>query len=303
MSRAQTAARAEVCESIADAVEGTPMVRLTGVTDGLRCAPLAKCAFLDPWRTHDATAALRLLRCAEADGRLRPGDTVIEASSGELGVGLAAVAVSSGYRVIVTMPHGAGADVQGVLAQLGVRVVRTPPHAAPESIEGYVGAARWLARTLPRAHLLSDWTDLAGPRVYALHMAQEILDQCGGNLHTIVIANGSAVFGAIVGTLREMVAALETVVVDFCQRGQGERRLVGVGAPRYRHESQHGRVHRWLECSRDDADAMAQRLAREERMLAGPLSGAVVHAALRVAGELGAGDNVVAVLPDSISAD
>src|SRR5262245_23575340 len=133
--------RDHVLESIADQVARTPMVRLTRIGQGLASPPLALCSFLHRWGSVDLHAAIGLLRRAEASGWIKPGDTIIEPSNGDSGVGMAMAATASGYRVIVTMPDGAGLDKRAALQALGVRIIRTPADVAGEATHGYLWTA------------------------------------------------------------------------------------------------------------------------------------------------------------------
>jgi cysteine synthase A len=300
VTRPDTVSRTGICESIAEVLEGTPITRLGRVAANLACAPLAVCTYVNRWAAGDALAAVQLLRRAEAEGRIVPGDTIVAACSGEPGVGLAMAAASAGYRLILTVPEGVLIERQHHLEQLGVWIVRTPAQAALDAPEGPLGAARWLATAVPRAHLIGDGDGVTGAALHEALTADAVARRCGARLDVVVVASGERGLGGVARALTATYRALEVVVVDVRDDRGAVGPLVGAGSPRFRHESQHGRVSRWTECTLDVARSMARRLARHERLLVGPLSGAVMWAALRIAAERPAGHHVVAILPDAI---
>jgi cysteine synthase A len=302
MSRVETRSRTGICESIADVLEGTPITALTRVAAGLPCVPLAVCTFVNRWASGDALAAVQLLRRAEAEGRIEPGDTLVAACTGEPGIGLAMAAASAGYRLILTVPEGVAIERQHHLERLGVWVVRTPAAAGHDAPEGPLGAARWLATAVPRAHLIGDGDGVTGAALHEALTADDVARRCGARLDVVVVAAGARGLGGVARALSATYRDLEVAVVDVRDDRGAVGPLVGAGSPRFRHESQHGRVQRWVDCNLDVAHSMARRLARHERLLVGPLSGAVAWAALRIAADRPAGHNVVAVLPDALEA-
>jgi len=297
--------------SLMDAIDWTPIVRLSRISHGLPCTPVAKCGFLSPQGSIDVRAAVRMLRTAEACGRIKPGDTIIEPSRGDTGVGLAMAAAAGGYRLIVTIPEGVGLDREPVLERLGAWVIRTPADAPFDAPEGCLGAARRLAEMVPGAHLLEPWARASSPRAYEALLASEILHQCRGRLDAIVIATESRGDpGGLAQAIRaeHPDAQIVAVEVSGVAAGDGGAPADGTGrrartrADTSRDDSgEVGGAHRWMRCEIEDAVAVAGRLTREEGLLVGWLSGAAVWAAMRLCEELTAEQTVVAVLPDSFA--
>src|SRR5688572_29267489 len=128
-----------IFDSICDAVGSTPMVRLSRIGRGLPCELLGKCEFLNPGGSVKDRIGVRMLRDAEKQGRIKPGDTLIEPTSGNTGIGLALAAAVGGYRLIITMPEKMSREKQVVLEALGAEIIRTPTEAAWDSPESHIG--------------------------------------------------------------------------------------------------------------------------------------------------------------------
>jgi len=291
-----------VFESLLDTIPWTPMLQLARI-GGVRCPPLAKCGFLSPWGSIDVHAAIRILRSAEAERRIKPGDTIVEPSTGETGVGLAMAAAAGGYRMIMTMPEGAGRDKQPVLDALGVTIIRTPAGVPDDAPDGYVGAARWIATRIPGAHLFGDRGGPLGLLAHEVQIANEILHQCATHPAAIVVASNAGGLGGVARVLKTALPQLHVVAVEVRDRVVGRHGLVGVGAPRHLHEARFGKVDAWVECGIGDANAVARRLARDEGLLVGPLSGAVVWAAMQLGCNASENRTTVTVLPDALDVD
>src|SRR5262245_20669693 len=143
--------------SILDAIGNTPMVRIRTIGRETGCEILAKCEFLNPGGSVKDRIGRRMVEVAEATGRIKPGDTLIEPTSGNTGIGMALAAAIKGYRMIITMPEKMSREKQVVLEALGAEIVRTPTEAAWDAPESHIGVARQLQRILPNAHILDQY--------------------------------------------------------------------------------------------------------------------------------------------------
>nr|MBA2539595.1 pyridoxal-phosphate dependent enzyme [Deltaproteobacteria bacterium] len=150
---------AQILDSILDAVGHTPMVRLHSVTKGIDCEVLAKCEFMNPGGSVKDRIGVRMLLDAEKSGRIKPGDTLIEPTSGNTGIGIAMAAAARGYRVIITLPEKMSQEKQVVLEALGAEIIRTPTEAAWDSPESHIGVARRLKEVIPNSHILDQYSN------------------------------------------------------------------------------------------------------------------------------------------------
>jgi cystathionine beta-synthase len=266
----------------------TPVVRLSRISQGLPCTPLAKCAFMSPPGALDARAAMDIVCRAEASARARPGDTLVVPTRGGNLLGLAMAAAASGYQLVVTAPLDVDIDPAITGRDLGVRIIRTPADVAPSSHTGFIGVARRLSQTLPDAHLVRSWAVPTAASSPDSLVARELVQQCGGALDVVIVAAASA--GASDGLAQAIGAvAPRARVVE-----------VVIGGERAAHRA--GTIERWP-CALADATAHAGLLARSEGLLVGPRAGAAMWAALRVCSEHSSSHTVVAILPDGVESE
>src|SRR6187431_769510 len=183
--------RDHVLDSILDAVGETPMVRLNAVTQGLACEVVAKCEFMNPGGSVKDRIGVRMLLDAEASGRIKPGDTLIEPTSGNTGIGLAMAAAVRGYRMIITMPEKMSREKQVILEALGAEIIRTPTEAAWDAPESHIGVAKQLKDVLPNAHILDQYSNPDNPLAHYHGTGAEIVEQTGGKLDYMVMTAGT----------------------------------------------------------------------------------------------------------------
>jgi cystathionine beta-synthase len=301
-------------ESILDLVGGTPLVRLTRVTRDLGPVEqqpliLAKLEMLNPGGSVKDRIGLPMIEAAEREGKLRPGGTIIEPTSGNTGHGLAIAAALKGYRCIFVMADKQSAEKQALLRAYGAEVVLCPTNVPPESPESYYSVAARLARDIPGAFKPDQYWNQENPRAHEATTGPEIWDQTEGRLTHFVasVGTGGTVTGAaqvlkernpeivVVGADPEGSVLSGDQVRPYLTEGIGEDFLPGTFDP--------AAVDRWVRVSDRDAFAMARRITREEGILAGESCGTAVVAALTVARELmaagrGADAVFVVVLPD-----
>ncbi|MEO8840137.1 MAG: cysteine synthase family protein [Kofleriaceae bacterium] len=297
---------AEILEQIG----GTPLVRLRRIGADLPVRVLAKCEHFNPGGSIKDRIAKAIVDDAEARGVLRPGMTLIEATAGNTGMGLALVAAVRGYRLVCVMPEKMSTDKRSALTAVGARVV-IAPNAPPSSPENFRNVARRMAEQ--HGWFLTDqFSNPANIRVHEETTAAEILEQTHGRIGAFVAGAGTG--GTISGVGRRLKAALPGVLViladpigsglaDWVETGRigadGTYAVEGIGgseAP----ENLHREVIDGAERVADaDSFAMVKRLVREEGLLVGGSAGTNVVAALRVAARPGLNGPVVTVLPDA----
>jgi cystathionine beta-synthase len=192
----------KILDSILEAIGDTPMVRLRNVGKKTGCELLAKCEFLNAGGSVKDRIGRRMVEEAERSGRIRPGDTLIEPTSGNTGIGMALAAAIKGYRMIITMPEKMSREKQVVLEALGAEIIRTPTEAAWDAPESHIGVAKQLLKILPNAHILDQYSNPDNPLAHYHGTAVEILEQTGGKLDALVATAGTG--GTITGVARRL---------------------------------------------------------------------------------------------------
>lgn len=295
---------------ILQAIGRTPLIPLDRIARGLPVRVLVKCEHLNPGGSIKDRIALAIVEDAEARGVLRPGMTLVEATAGNTGVGLALVAAARGYRVVCVLPEKMSVDKRVALAALGAQVVITA-NAPPSSPENFRNVARRLADE--KGWFLTDqFGNPANVRVHEETTGAEILEQTCGRVGAFVAGAGTG--GTLSGVGRRLKTALPNVQVvladpvgsglaGWVETGaigpDGSYAVEGIGAsevPANLHREVLDRAER---VSDDESFAMVKRLVQEEGLLVGGSAGTNVVAALRVAARGGLDGPVVTVLPDS----
>ncbi|MBX3159512.1 MAG: cystathionine beta-synthase [Deltaproteobacteria bacterium] len=294
-------------DSILETTGGTPLVRLARIGKGLPCELLGKCEFMNPGGSVKDRIGVRMLLDAEKSGRIKPGDTLIEPTSGNTGIGIAMAAAVRGYRVIITLPEKMSQEKQVVLEALGAEIIRTPTEAAWDSPESHIGVARRLKEVIPNSHILDQYSNPSNPIAHEEGTGREIVEQCGGRLDAVVMTAGTG--GTITGvarTIKREIPSCRIVGVDpegSILAGPGEIRsykVEGIGYDFIPDVLDRRLVDQWIKSNDRDSFLTARQLIRQEGLLVGGSSGSAVWAALQVCRELGAGKRVVVLLPDSI---
>ena len=293
----------KIADNVLDLVGGTPMVRLNRVVPPGSAEILAKVESMNPAGSVKDRIALNMIEAAEREGRLKPGDTIVEPTSGNTGIGLAMVAAVKGYRLIVTMPEDMSLARRDLLARYGAQVMLTP---AIEGMTGAVFAAQELLTKHPNYFMPQQFENPANPDVHRKTTALEILDATDGKFDALVLGVGTG--GTITGVgevMREKISGLLIVAVEpsrspVLQGGRaGVHAIQGIGAsfvPGILNREIYDEI---ITISDEEAIEMSRRLCREEGLLVGISAGANVVASLKVAKRLGTGKRVVTVLPDT----
>jgi cysteine synthase A len=293
---------AGVVDSALGLVGDTPLVRLNRLPPPGAAVVLAKVEARNPGGSVKDRIALAMVEEAEAEGRLRPGDTIVEPTSGNTGVGLAVVAAVKGYRLLLTMPEDMSAERRTLLGLFGADLLLTP---AAEGMSGAVAAAERLVREhgyfMPQQFL-----NPANPDAHRRTTAREILEATGGRLDAFVAGIGTG------GTLSGVGEALKSALPEVRVVGVEPRRaavlsggrpsphrIQGIGAGFVPEVLNREILDEVIPVADEDALATMRRLAREEGLLAGISAGANVFAAVQVAESLGEGRTVVTILPDT----
>jgi cystathionine beta-synthase len=306
----------DVKDSILDAIGHTPLVRLARLGAGLRPQILAKVEALNPGGSIKDRVAVALIEAAEREGRLRPGGTIVEPTSGNTGTGLAIAARLKGYRVIAVMPDKMSKEKIDLLRAYGAEVVVAPTAVAPDSPESYYRVADRLAAEIPGAFQPNQYFNPANPAAHLASTGPELWEQTGGRITHLVAGVGTG--GTITGTGRYLKSRNPDVVVvgadpvgSIYSGPEDEVKpylVEGVGEDFWPATFDPAIVDRWIRVSDRDSFAMARRLAQAEGILAGGSGGTALVAALQVARELthvpggtGTGDadaTIAVILPD-----
>ena len=299
--------REGILDSIIDAVGSTPMVRLSRLGRDLPCELVAKCEFMNPGGSVKDRIGVRMLLDAEKSGRIKPGDTLIEPTSGNTGIGMALAAAVRGYRMIITMPEKMSQEKQVVLEALGAEIIRTPTEAAFDSPESHIGVAKRLKDVILNSHILDQYANPSNPLAHEEGTGAEIIEQCGGKLDVVVMTAGTG--GTISGVARAIKAKLPHVKIvgvdpeGSILAGPGEiksYKVEGIGYDFIPDVLDRRLVDRWVKSNDRDSFLTARQLIRQEGLLCGGSSGAATWAAMQIAKEMKPGQRVVVLLADSI---
>ena len=292
-----------IAETVLDLIGGTPLVRLNRVVQEGWAEVVGKVESLNPAGSVKDRIALSMIEAAEREGRLKPGDTIVEPTSGNTGIGLAMVAAVKGYHLIVAMPEDMSLARRDLLARYGAEIVLTP---AIEGMTGAVYAAQEMMNENPNYFMAQQFENPANPDVHRRTTAKEILDATGGRLDAFVVGVGTG--GTITGVGEVLKAqspdvriiAVEPARSPVLQGGRaGITAIQGIGAGFAPGILNREVLDEIMSVGDEEAIDMSRRLAREEGLLVGISAGANVVAALKIAKQMGQGKRVVTVLPDT----
>lgn len=300
-------------ENVLSAIGNSPLVKLQKVSAGLRCNLYAKCEYFNAGGSIKDRIGLRMIEDAERSGRIKPGDTLIEPTSGNTGIGMALAAAVKGYRCIIVLPEKMSKEKVDVLKALGAEIIRTPTEAAWDAPDSHISIARKLQQETDNSHILDQYTNAANPLAHYDGTAEEILRQLDGKVDMVVCGAGTG--GTITGiSARVKQANPDCVVVGVDPVGSILAQPDSLNDPG-RNETYHvegigydfvpgvldrSRVDRWTKSNDCEGLVMMRRLIRDEGLLCGGSSGSAVAAAVQAASGLGEGQNCVVVLPDSV---
>jgi len=307
----------KIMSTILENIGYTPMVQLNkiGKEDGVHCQILAKCEYFNAGGSVKDRIGRRMVEDAEKSGRIKKGDTLIEPTSGNTGIGLALSAAVKGYKMIITLPEKMSQEKVDVLKALGAQIIRTPTEAAWDSPESHIGVARRLNKEIPNSHILDQYTNPSNPLAHYDGTAEEIIEQCDGKLDMVVIGAGTG--GTLTGIARkikEKVPHAKIIGVDPVGSILAQPESLNGPIASYKVEGigydfiptvldrDAELVDKWYKTEDKESLVMARRLIKQEGLLCGGSSGTAMVAAIRACKDfnLPATARCVVILPDSV---
>lgn len=293
--------------NILETIGKTPVVKINRLSSNLECEVYAKCEYFNPGGSVKDRIGYEMVKNAEKSGRIKPGDTLIEPTSGNTGIGIALAGAVMGYKVIITMPQKMSQEKQSVLERLGATIYRTRTEAAWNDPDSHISLAKELQAEIPNSHILDQYANPDNPNAHYYGTAQEIIDDFGMDLHMVVAAVGTG--GTITGIarrLKEYNPAIKIIGIDpegSILGGGTEVKsylVEGIGYDFFPDVLDNTLIDQYIKTNDADSLHMARALIREEGLLAGGSSGAAMWGALIAAKSLSKGQKCLVILPDSI---
>jgi len=296
-----------ILENILGAVGDTPVVKLNSFDKELKCQLYGKCEFFNAGGSVKDRIGVRMVENAEKSGRIKPGDTLIEPTSGNTGIGLALAAAVKGYRMIIVMPEKMSMEKEVTLRALGAEIVRTPTEAGHNDPEGLFEVSKRMNEEIPNSHILDQYGNPDNPDAHYEGTAQEIWDEFGSDLDMVVIGVGTG--GTITGIakkLKELNPNIQIVGADPFGSilGGGDEvfpyQVEGIGYDFFPDVLDNSLVDQYVKVDDQNSFDVARRLIKEEGLLCGGSSGTVVWAAIQAAKDLSEDQKCLCILADGI---
>ena len=296
-----------IIDNILKAVGNTPIVKLNKIGADLNCQLYAKCEFFNAGGSVKDRIGVNMIEEAEKIGQIKPGDVLIEPTSGNTGIGLALAAAVKGYKMIITMPEKMSKEKEVVLKSLGAKIYRTPTEAAWDDPDSHISLAKKLNDEIPNSHILDQYANPANPNAHYKYTAEEIIRDLGENLKMVVsgVGTGGTITG-IAKKLKEYNSEIQIIGVDpeGSILGGGTEihpyHVEGIGYDFFPDVLDNSLIDQYIKSNDKDSFTIARRLIKEEGLLCGGSSGSAVWAALNAAKKLNKNDVCLVMLPDSI---
>ncbi len=295
-------ARLAVADDITELVGGTPLLRLKRLTPPGSAELFAKLEYLNPGGSVKDRAAIGIIRRAEQQGQLRPGGTIVEATAGNTGIGLALIGVNRGYKVKLFVPENFSQEKVIIMRALGAQVERTPDS---EGMAGAIRRAKELVATDPTAFMAGQFENMANPDYHYETTAAELYEQMDGKVDAVVVGCGTCgTFTGVARYMKEHAPGVHTVAVEtqgsILQGGEpGPHKVEGIGVSFIPKTFDASVCDEIIMVNDADAFDTVKQLAAKQGVLAGSSAGAAVFAAVQVAKRLGVGKRVATIIPDS----
>ncbi len=296
-----------ILTNILEKIGLTPIIQLNKIAPNLNCNLYGKCEFLNPGGSVKDRIGYNMVIEAEKEGRIKPGDTLIEPTSGNTGIGLALAAAVKGYRMIITMPEKMSKEKEVVLKALGAEIVRTPTEAAWNDPESHIEIAKKMNQEISNSHILDQYSNPNNPNAHYKFTAQEIINDFPKGLDMIVIGVGTG--GTITGIaskLKKEYKNIQVIGVDPYGSilGGGNEiypyKVEGIGYDFFPEVLDNKLIDQYIKVNDEDSFNTAKNLIKKEGLLVGGSSGTAMFAALQAAQQLDKNQNCLVILPDSI---
>ena len=297
----------KILNNILEAIGNTPIVKLNKVGNHLDCNLMVKCEYFNSGGSIKDRIGYNMISEAEKSGRINPGDTLIEPTSGNTGIGMALAAAVKGYKIIITMPEKMSKEKESVLLALGAKIIRTPTEASWDSEESHIGVAKKLNKEIKNSHILDQYANLNNPKAHYDYTAKEILDDFNNDLDMIVMGVGTG--GTITGVAQRIKKfSPKTQIIGVDPHGSilgggsdiYPYKVEGIGYDFFPDVLDNNIIDQYIKINDKDSFIMARRLIKEEGLLVGGSSGGAVWAALKASKNLKKNEKCLVILPDSI---
>ncbi len=297
----------KILNNILEAIGGTPIVKLNKIGSELDCNLMVKCEFFNSGGSIKDRIGYNMILEAENSGRIKPGDTLIEPTSGNTGIGMALAAAVKGYKMIITMPEKMSKEKEVVLKALGAEIVRTPTEAAWDSDESHIGVAKKLNNEIENSHILDQYANPANPDIHYNTTAVEIINDLDGKIDMVVMGVGTG--GTITGVakkLKEFNPNIKIIGVDPFGSilGGGTEihsyKVEGIGYDFFPDVLDNNLIDEYIKVDDKNSFQTAKKLIKQEGLFIGGSSGSAVWAGLQAAKQLKKNQNCLIILPDSI---
>ena len=294
-------------QNILETIGQTPLVKLNKITQGLDCHVYAKCEFFNPGGSVKDRIGFNMVKKAQEKNRIQPGDTLIEPTSGNTGIGIALAGAVLGYQVIIVMPEKMSQEKAVTLKALGAKIVRTPTSAASHDPDSHISVAKKMQKEIPRSHILDQYSN---PDNYMAHYkgtAEEILKDLDNKVDMVVAGAGTG--GTLTGLAKKIKPLLpHCQIIGVDPVGSilaGEEpvqtyEVEGIGYDFIPEVLDRSLVDKWVKTNDRDSFQYAKEIILKEGILCGGSCGSAVFAGLKMAKKLKKGQNCVIILPDGI---